>query len=136
MKMHMPDKSTILGSLLAAQVASPSQHIANLDRGGWKILPVVTDTPDLAAAPVPAFTRYTLPVESSDNFDGSDRKLAEPGAGLTQTLNEIESGESKNQAQQRAGNETTSGNFSNRLRDEASGKFDRNYSLRSISTRK
>ena len=134
MKIHVPDKSTLLGTLLAAQMASPSQNIANLDRGGWKILPGVRDTLpiDLAA---PAFTRYTLPVQSSDNFDGSDRKFAEPGPGLTPT-NEIESSESKNQAV-RAENETTGGNFSNqRLRDETAGKFDRNHSLRSISSQK
>ena len=100
-------------------MGSPSLNIANLDRGGWKILPGVKDT---------------LPVQSSDNFYGGDRRFAEPGPGLT-PANEIESSESKNQAV-RAENETTGGNFSNRrLRDETAGKFDRN-SLGSISSRK
>ena len=133
MKIHVPDKSTMVCTLLATQMASPSQHIADLDRGGWTILPVVRDTLPSDQA-VPAFTRYTLPVDSSDNFVGSDRKLAEPGGGQT-LVNEIESGESKSQPL-RAEYETTGGNFSNRLGDVAARKSDRNYSLRSISFRK
>lgn len=94
-------------------------------------MPVVKDSLPNDQA-VPAFSRYTLPVDSSDNFDGSDRKLAAPG--LTPE-NEIESGESKS-LPLRAEYETTGGNFSNRLGDGAARKSDRNYSLRSISFRK
>ena len=133
MKIYVPDRSTIFGALLAAQVASPSENIASMERSGWQILPdtIITTSTDPA---ILTFTRYTLPVHSSDNFDGGDRKFVEPVDGLTPE-NEIESGESKNQAL-RPENETTTGNFSYRLRDEASENFDRNYSLGSISSRR
>ena len=143
MKLLVPDSSTLLGALLAAHMATPSQNISSLERnivslerlerGGWKIMTEVTN-------PFPSKPRDRVLssrlVQSSDNFDGGDRKLAasRPRAELT-PVNKIESSESKNQG--RAQTETTSGNFSKRLlRDETGPKNDRNYSLGSISSRK